>query len=59
MIFKNDVLNVDPAARRCRIVEVWIDLDDAAAAAQLTNLTVDVLISTAKPDAAVAAPAIR
>jgi HlyD family secretion protein len=40
MIFKNDVLNVDPAARAdARVVEVWIDLDDAAPAAQLTNLT--------------------
>ena len=29
MVFKNDVLNVDPAARAdARVVEVWIDLDD-------------------------------
>ena len=28
MVFKNDVLNVDPAARAdARVVEVWIDLD--------------------------------
>jgi HlyD family secretion protein len=54
MIFKNDVLNVDPAARAdARVVQVWIDLDYAAAVEGLTNLTVDVLINTAKPDAAV------
>jgi HlyD family secretion protein len=47
MIFKNDVLNVDPAARAdARVVEVWIDLDDGAPAEQLTNLTVDVVIDT-------------
>lgn len=49
MIFKNDVLNVDPAARAdARVVEVWIDLDDTAAAKRLTNLTVDVLITTSQ-----------
>lgn len=47
MVFKNDVLNVDPAARAdARIVQVWIDLDDAASAQKLTNLTVDVIINT-------------
>ena len=47
MIFKNDVLNLDPAARTdARVVQVWIDLDDAASTARLTNLTVDVLIDT-------------
>jgi HlyD family secretion protein len=52
MVFKNDVLNVDPAARAdARIVEVWIDLDDAALAERLTNLTVDVAITTSGPDA--------
>jgi len=50
MIFKNDVLNVDPAARAdARVVQVWIDLDDSAAARRLTNLTVDVVITTAQP----------
>jgi HlyD family secretion protein len=47
MIFKNDVLNVDPAARAdARIVEVWIDLDDTTLTERLTNLTVDVVIHT-------------
>ena len=47
MVFKNDVLNVDPAARAdARIVEVWIELDDASLTERLTNLTVDVLIAT-------------
>jgi len=55
MVFKNDVLNVDPAARAdARVVEVWIDLDDAVATEQLTNLTVDVIISTSDLDDAVA-----
>jgi hypothetical protein len=30
------------------VVEVWIDLDDTAAAKRLTNLTVDVLITTSQ-----------
>jgi HlyD family secretion protein len=47
MIFKNDILNVDPAARAdARVVHVWIDLDDPAATQRLTNLTVDVRIDT-------------
>jgi HlyD family secretion protein len=55
MIFKNDVLNVDPAARAdARVVEVWIDLDDSALVDQLTNLTVDVLIDTSGPETPVA-----
>jgi len=46
MIFKNDVLNVDPAARAdARVVEVRIELDDPQGVAGLTNLTVDVLIN--------------
>ncbi len=46
MIFKNDVLNVDPAARAdARVVEVRIELDDAERTAGLTNLTVEVLIN--------------
>jgi HlyD family secretion protein len=56
MVFKNDVLNVDPAARAdARVVEVWIELDDAASTERLTNLTVDVLIAPAAPPAATAA----
>jgi HlyD family secretion protein len=55
MVFKNDVLNVDPAARAdARVVEVWIDLDDAKLTEQLTNLTVDVVINTGDANAAVA-----
>jgi HlyD family secretion protein len=48
MIYKNDVLNVDPAAKTdARIVEVRIELDDAVATEALTNLQVDVLIEVA------------
>jgi HlyD family secretion protein len=55
MIFKNDVLNVDPAARAdARVIEVWIDLDDAAAVERLTNLTVDIVIDTSATNAPVA-----
>ena len=55
MIFKNDVLNVDPAARAdARVVEVWIDLDDAASTQQLTNLTVNVAINTDMPEVSAA-----
>jgi HlyD family secretion protein len=54
MVFKNDVLNVDPAARAdARVVEVWIDLDQVPLAERLTNLTVDVIITTSDRDAAV------
>lgn len=50
MIFKNDVLNVDPAARAdARVVEVWVDLDDTQLTQSLTNLTVNVVIN---PDGA-------
>ena len=46
MIFKNDVLNVDPAARAdARVVEVWVDLDDTELTRSLTNLTVNVVIN--------------
>lgn len=49
-IHKNDVLNVDPAARAdARVVEVRIELDDAEPVKRLTNHTVDVLIDTADP----------
>jgi HlyD family secretion protein len=55
MIFKNDVLNVDPAARAdARVVEVWIDLDEPAMIERLTNLTVDVVINTDSVPPAVA-----
>jgi len=55
MVFKNDVLNVDPAARAdARVVEVWIDLDPLPLAERLTNLTVDVLITTTGRDETVA-----
>jgi HlyD family secretion protein len=47
MIYKNDVLNVDPAARAdARVVQVRIELDDAKRTQRLTNHTVDVLIYT-------------
>jgi HlyD family secretion protein len=53
MVFKNDVLNVDPAARAdARVVEVWIDLDPLPLAERLSNLTVDVLITTSRRDEA-------
>jgi HlyD family secretion protein len=52
MVFKNDVLNVDPAARAdARVVEVWVDLDDEPLTRQLTNLTVNVRINTVEADA--------
>ena len=55
MVFKNDVLNVDPAARAdARVVEAWIDLDHAPLIERLTNLTVDVVINTGGGGAAVA-----
>jgi HlyD family secretion protein len=56
MVFKNSVLNTDPTARAdVRIVEVWIDLDQAPPAlAGLSNLTVDVVIA-GTPAAALAA----
>jgi HlyD family secretion protein len=48
MVFKNDVLNVDPAARSdARVVEVRIELEPDDLAARLTNLTVDVSIDVA------------
>jgi len=45
LIYKNDVLDVDPAANTDRrVVEVRIALEDGGEAARLTNLTVDVVI---------------
>lgn len=51
MVFKNDVLNVDPAARSdARVIEVRIELESDDLAARLTNLTVDVSIDvTSEP----------
>jgi len=47
IIYKNDVLNVDPAADAdARVVEVRIKLDEPERVADLTNLQVDVLIDT-------------
>jgi HlyD family secretion protein len=47
MIFKNDVLNLDPAARAdARVVEVRIALDHSESVAKLTNLSVNVVIDT-------------
>src|SRR6516164_2216477 len=49
IIYKNDVLSVDPAATAdARVVEVWIRLDPSEAASRLTNLQVDVLIDVGK-----------
>lgn len=51
MIYKNDVLNVDPAAKTdARIVEVRIELDDPQRTSRLSNLTVDVLIAGGDDD---------
>lgn len=45
LIFKNDVLDVDPAADTdARVVEVRIELDDGERVRHLTNMTVDVVI---------------
>jgi HlyD family secretion protein len=45
-VAKQDELGTDPAARKdARIIEVEILLDDSAAAASLTNLQVEVVIS--------------
>jgi HlyD family secretion protein len=45
MIYKNDVLHVDPAADAdARVVEAWVLLDQPDPASHLINLQVDVLI---------------
>ena len=45
LIFKNDVLDVDPAADAdARVVEVRIELDDGERVQNLSNMTVDVMI---------------
>lgn len=54
IIFKNDVLNVDPAADTdARIVEVRIELEPDPLVARLTNLTADAVIDVSA-DAATA-----
>jgi multidrug efflux pump subunit AcrA (membrane-fusion protein) len=59
MVSRNSLFSTDPAARAdARVVPVHIDLDDASAVADLSNLTVDVVIAAppeAKPAAAQAA----
>jgi HlyD family secretion protein len=50
MVFKNDVLHVDPAADAdARVIEVWVVLDSPETAARLTNLQVDVKIDLTAP----------
>ncbi len=45
MVFKNDVMHVDPAADvDARVVDVWILLDSPKEVATMTNLQVDVKI---------------
>jgi HlyD family secretion protein len=52
LIFKNDVLDVDPAADAdARVVEVRIELDDGGLVQDLTNMTVDVVIDLEGGDA--------
>jgi HlyD family secretion protein len=52
LIYKNDVLDIDPAADAdARVVEVRIVLDDPLLAENLTNLQVSVRIETPKPTA--------
>jgi len=51
IIFKNDVLDVDPAADTdARVVEVRIRLKDSDPASGLTNLQVDVVIDLRSPE---------
>lgn len=53
LIFKNDILNVDPAADAdARIVEVRVRLETSAAVKKLSNLTVDVRIVPDAPETA-------
>ena len=50
MIYKNDVLSVDPTADTdTRIVEVRVRLDSALPATRFVHLQVDVVIQT-RPD---------
>ncbi|MEM6485958.1 MAG: efflux RND transporter periplasmic adaptor subunit [Pseudomonadota bacterium] len=47
LIGKNDVLDLDPVARRdARVVEVFVRLDESERVADLTNLQVTVIIET-------------
>ena len=53
LVFKNNVLHVDPAADvDARVVEVWILLDSPETVARLTNLQVDVKIDVTGPPGA-------
>jgi HlyD family secretion protein len=56
MVFKNDVLHVDPQADvDARVVDVWILLDSPETVAHMTNLQVDVKIDlTASPGSSLA-----
>jgi HlyD family secretion protein len=57
LIFKNDVLDVDPAADvDARVVEVRIELDDGGLVENLTNMTVDVVIDVEGGDAVANVP---
>lgn len=57
LIFKNDVLDVDPAADAdARVVEVRIELDDGALVEDLTNMTVDVVIEVEQGETVASAP---
>lgn len=56
LVFKNDVLDTDPAARSdTRVVEVRIKLDDSSAVSPFSNLQVYVSIDLTRPPVAAAA----
>jgi HlyD family secretion protein len=60
LIFKKDVLDIDPAADAdARVVEVRIELDDSAPVQRLSNLTVDVVIQVDGVDMAGASSNVR
>lgn len=49
LVGKNDILDLDPVARRdARVVEVFIRLDEPERVADLTNLQVTVIIATSR-----------
>jgi HlyD family secretion protein len=57
LIFKNDVLDVDPAADAdARVVEVRIELDNGELVQDLTNMIVDVVIDLEGGDAVANVP---
>ena len=50
MVFKNDVLGIDPTADKdSRVVEVRVRLDDSGLARDLIHLQVEVEIQTTNP----------